>query len=124
MVDMEIVTRLIAQRGVDPVGWKIDDMAEKVMNYINLDGIPDGLLRIFVKLCADYSSSGDYQRKENRDVIQTMTEGDTTIQFDVTAKSIYKTADELICQYSTDLNRYRSVYAKKLEYPWMFQGGV
>ena len=33
---------------------QIDDMAEKVMNYLNTDGIPDGLSRAFCRLCGAY----------------------------------------------------------------------
>ncbi|WP_368233340.1 hypothetical protein [Anaerotruncus rubiinfantis] len=99
---------------------QIDDMAEKAMNYIHSDGIPDGLFRAFCKLCAAYISNCDAGSAGTGEV-KSISEGDTTVTFATSTETAAMDADGIMSQYASDLNRYRSVYFRKADVPWAFQ---
>ena len=93
---------------------RIDDMAEKVMSYLNTDNIPDGLFRTFCRLCGAYIQTADSGAASGG-------AGDVTVTFAVSSETARATADGFISEYASDLNRYRSAYPRKEESPWRFQ---
>ena len=102
---------------------QIDDMAEKVMNYLNTDGIPDGLSRAFCRLCGAYIKASEAGAVSGgTGEVRSISEGDVTVTF-ATASETAQTAsaDSLISDYASDLNRYRSAYPRKEASPWQFQ---
>ena len=101
---------------------QIDDMAEKVMNYLNTDGIPDGLSRTFCRLCGAYIQSCAAGAASSAvGEVKSISEGDVTVTFAVSSETAAATADSFIAGYASDLNRYRSVYPRREDAPWQFQ---
>lgn len=125
----EVAARLQAE-GLLPGGpspralAQIDDMAEKVMNYLNTDGVPDGLSRTFCRLCGAYIRScdaGAASGAAGEGEVKSISEGDVTVTFAVSSETAAATADSFIAGYASDLNRYRSAYPRKEDAPWQFQ---
>lgn len=101
---------------------QIDDMAEKIMHYLNSDGIPDGLFRTFCRLCGAYIQADDPGiASGGAGEVKSVSEGDVTVTFAVSSETARITADSFISEYASDLNRYRSAYPRKEESPWQFQ---
>lgn len=101
---------------------QIDDMAEKVMSYLNTDNIPDGLFRTFCRLCGAYIQAADSGAASGgAGEVRSIAEGDVTVTFAVSSETARATADSFISEYASDLNRYRSAYPRKEESPWRFQ---
>lgn len=100
---------------------QIDDMAQKAMNYLNTDNIPDGLFRTFCRLCGAYIQAADPGASSGGGVVKSVSEGDVTVTFAVSSETAQGTADSFIAEYASDLNRYRSAYPRKEESPWQFQ---
>lgn len=79
---------------------------ESVMNYCNIDEIPDGLENTTLKIAADILRRGQYGGGDIPVIVSSVKVGDTSTSF--TPLSDSETA-EVIANYEKTLKRYRRV---------------
>lgn len=79
---------------------------EAVLNYCNIDEIPDGLENTTLKIAADILRREQYGSGDVPMVVSNVKVGDTSTSF--TPLSDGET-DEVIAKYKKTLNRYRRV---------------
>lgn len=79
---------------------------EAVLNYCNIEEIPDGLVNTTMKIAADILRRGQYGSGDIPVVVTSVKVGDTNTSF--TSLSDSETA-EVIANYEKTLKRYRRV---------------
>lgn len=79
---------------------------EIVMNYCNIDEIPDGLVNTTMRIAADILRRGQYGSSDVPVTVSSVTVGDTSTSFTPLSDS---ETNEVIASYTKTLNRYRRV---------------
>ena len=79
---------------------------EIVMNYCNIDSVPDGLANTVLRMATDILRFGQYGKSDIPVTVSSVTVGDTSTSFTPLSD---KETDEVIAKYTKTLNRYRRV---------------
>lgn len=85
-------------------------VSEDVLNYCNIDSIPERLQTTVVAMCADCFRAAQYGKESFAGEEKSISEGDTTIQY-VTAADVVAAASgaSFLNPYRAQLNRFRRV---------------
>lgn len=79
---------------------------EAVLNYCNIEEIPDGLANTTIKIAADILRRGQYGSSDVPVIVSSVTVGDTSTSFTPLSDS---ETNEVIANYEKTLKRYRRV---------------
>lgn len=85
----------------------MDSVKEIIMNYCNVDEIPDGLNTTAYRMALDIYQNDNVSAESKTGPVSSITEGDTTVSFDTSSGDAFK--DSLIKKYEAQLKRYRRV---------------
>ena len=88
----------------------IDLVTDMVLNYCNIDSIPERLNNVITALCTDAYRKAAYGNESLTGDEKSIRRGDTTIEY-VTAADITAavSGSDFLAQYKTQLNRFRKV---------------
>ncbi len=89
--------------------FTLDDVAETVKNYCNIDSIPDGLSNAVVKMAVDIYRNEQFGDESSPQTVKSISEGDTSTSFESVVNSDSNYAESLLKDYKKQLNRYRKV---------------
>ena len=85
----------------------MEDTEEIILDYCNIDQIPDGLLNTSYRMAMDLYRNENVGHGEDAVSVSSITIGDTSTSFKQTADDSFK--DSVLKNYSKILNRYRKV---------------
>lgn len=85
----------------------LDDVTETILNYCNLNELPQGLENTAYRMAIDiYRAEGIGTSEAPAGDVASIKEGDTTVAFKQAASESYYTAS-VLKNYTVQLNRYR-----------------
>lgn len=85
----------------------LDDVTETILNYCNLNELPQGLENTAYRMAIDiYRAEGIGASEAPAGEVASIKEGDTTVAFKQAASESYYTAS-VLKNYTVQLNRYR-----------------
>lgn len=93
-----------------PLQFILDDVEETILNYCNVEEIPDGLKNTAYRMAMDiYRSENIGQANDDiKGEVSSITEGDTSISFKATGENKLK-ADNILKNYQAQLSKYRKL---------------
>ena len=83
----------------------LDDVTETILNYCNLDELPNELINTAYRMAMDIYRAENFGDESNANDITSIKEGDTTVNFSNNTNGIY--ANSILKNYVTNLRRYR-----------------
>lgn len=86
----------------------IDDVTETILNYCNIDELPDGLVNTAYRMAIDVARSESYGSESAPDNVTAIKEGDTSVSY-AKADSSGVYASSILKNYTAQLNRYRKM---------------
>jgi hypothetical protein len=87
--------------------FTLDNAREIVLNYCNIDEIPEGLNNTVVRMAVDIYRNEHPGESDVPQALKSVTTGDTSTSFSITETNGY--AQSLLRNYKSQLNRYRRV---------------
>ena len=92
------------------LSFVLETVQEMVLNYCNLDAIPEGLKNTVVRMAADLYRSEGYGQAAAPQVAKSVTRGDVTVAYgDVKAVAEITGGKSVLDDYKAQLQAYRKL---------------
>lgn len=89
-----------------PLQFVLDDVRETILNYCNLNELPDGLINTAYRMALDLYRNERPGEEEAPLTVASISEGDTSTSFTNAANAL---AGGVLKDYQGQLNRYRKL---------------
>ncbi len=87
--------------------WIIDTVSEMVLNYCNIEELPESLENIVVLMCVDKYRAENFGNEDGGGRVKSLLEGDVSVGFSSGYSVSENPAMEFLKGYRTQLDRFR-----------------
>ncbi len=87
----------------------INKVTDMILNYCNIDYIPDRLNNVLINMCVDMYRAESLGQEELQGPVKSITEGDISVSFGNASSVSDNPGMEFLKNYTAQLDRFRKV---------------